>query len=56
MSSREVTLRVQCDLPGEIAVDEFKEFVFSSLQGRHWALLDNETIESITVKRTYQRK
>ncbi len=56
MSSRKVTLRVQCDLPNDIAVDEFKAFVFSSLQGNCSTYLDDETIGSITVKRTYQRK
>ena len=56
MNSREVTLRVQCDLPNDCAVDDLKAFVFSSLQGNSSLYLDDETIKSIIVKRTYQRK
>ncbi len=56
MNSREVTVRVQCDLPNDIAVDEFREYVLASVNGEGSPLLDESIIESITVKRIYQRK
>ena len=62
MNSREITLRVQCDLPREISVDEFKEHVLATVKGHGSPYLDCNTeefiraVDSIVVKRTYQRK
>ena len=57
MNSREITLRVQCDLPGEISVDEFKDYVLETVKRNSPDIfLEDKILASLVVKRTYQRK